>query len=37
LKGDLLYEVLELAVKAASITCMRAGAKPPTLAELESF
>ena len=36
LAGENLKLVLERAAKAAAITCTRAGAKPPTLAELES-
>jgi len=35
LTGDQLSKVLARAAKAASITCSRAGAKPPTSAELE--
>ena len=31
-----LFEVLTRAAKAAAITCTRAGAKPPTLSELEA-
>ena len=36
LAGENLKLVLKRAAKAAAITCTRAGAKPPTLAELES-
>ncbi len=36
LVGENLKLILERAAKAAAITCTRAGAKPPTLAELES-
>ncbi len=36
LAGENLKLILERAAKAAAITCTRAGAKPPTLAELES-
>ena len=35
LRGDLLRKNLELAAKAAAITCSRPGAQPPTRAELE--
>jgi fructokinase len=35
LKAELLRQTLQRAVKAAAITISRAGAKPPTLAELE--
>ena len=34
LRDENLFSVLSRAAKAASITCSRAGAKPPTLAEL---
>jgi len=34
--NDRLIEVLNRAAKAAAITCTRAGAKPPTLSELEA-
>lgn len=34
--ADKLFEVLLRAAKAAAITCTRAGAKPPTLSELEA-
>ena len=36
LSGDNLFLVLERAAKAASITCSRAGANPPTRDELEN-
>lgn len=35
LHGEVLREVLNRAAKAASITCSRAGANPPTRAEIE--
>jgi fructokinase len=35
LHGEVLREVLTRAAKAASITCSRAGANPPTRAEIE--
>jgi len=35
LRGEVLREVLTRAAKAASITCSRAGANPPTRAEIE--
>jgi fructokinase len=35
LHGDVLREVLTRAAKAASITCSRAGANPPSRAEIE--
>ena len=35
LQGDILKDVLTRAAKAASITCSRAGANPPTRAEIE--
>ena len=35
LHGEILREVLTRAAKAASITCSRAGANPPTRAEIE--
>ena len=35
LHGDILREVLTRAAKAASITCSRAGANPPSRAEIE--
>ena len=35
LHGDILKDVLTRAAKAASITCSRAGANPPTRAEIE--
>ena len=35
LRGDVLKDVLTRAAKAASITCSRAGANPPTRAEIE--
>ena len=35
LHGDVLKDVLTRAAKAASITCSRAGANPPTRAEIE--
>lgn len=34
--SDKLFEILSRAAKAAAITCTRAGAKPPTLSELEA-
>jgi fructokinase len=34
LKGEVLQLVLQRAAKASAITCTRAGAKPPNLAEL---
>ena len=37
LSGENLEMVLKRAVVAAAITCTRAGAKPPSLSELESF
>ncbi len=37
LSGENLESVLERAAVAAAITCTRAGAKPPSLSELESF
>ena len=36
LHGEVLREVLTRAAKAASITCSRAGANPPTRAEIEN-
>ena len=36
LVGEKLFDVLTRAAKAAAITCTRAGAKPPTLSELDS-
>lgn len=36
LKEEKLFEVLSRAAKAAAITCTRAGAKPPTLSELDA-